>query len=134
MPDLSKLFPHLNSDQAFSLLTSLIAMAGTALAANGAVSADLQSMILGVVTTAGTFAISWVFNLDGTPLDRILSVSRKGFLVIGTYAAARGWVTADQVQSWTGPVIAVVTLIASQWNYAAVGPTIPGTTIVAAPK
>ena len=120
----------LNSDQAFSLLNQLVTIAGTLLAANGALSNDLQTLIIGSLTTAGSFAIAWVFNLDGTPLDRIMSMVRKLFLTIGTYATARGWVTAEQVQSWAGPILAFATMAWSWWNYRQVGPNIPGTTVV----
>lgn len=119
----------LNSDQAFSLLNNAIAMVGTVLATNGALSADVQQIIIGVVTTVGSFALAWWLN-DGNILDQAHSAFRKLLFVFGTFATTRGWVTAEQVQAWSGPVLAIATVVWGQWFYRdAPGPNLIGTTV-----
>lgn len=121
---------RINSDQAFSFLNTAFTVLGTLLATNGALSADLQQIIMGVVTTVATFGVAWWFN-TGNLADQATSMLRKLLVVFGTYATARGWVTAEQVQSWTGPILTIGSLVWSWWFYRdAPGPNLPGTTIV----
>lgn len=124
----------INSDQAFSFLNTVLTVLGTLLATNGALSNDMQQLVMGAVTTLATFAVAWWFNA-GNIADQATSALRKLLVVFGTYATARGWVTAEQVQSWSGPVMTVAAMVWSWWFYRDdPGPNLPGTTIVDEPK
>lgn len=118
-----------NRDQAFSLTNHVIGIVGTLLAANGAMSEDIQQQILGALTAIASTGISIWFNA-GNVLDQVSSATRKVLVIIGTYGTARGWITGDQVQAWSGPVMVAATLFWSQFFYRdEPGPDLPGTTV-----
>ena len=120
----------LNQDQVFSLLNTCFTIMGTLLATNGSISNDLQQLIMGTLVTVATFGVSWWFNY-GVLGDQITSLMRKLFVVFGTYATARGWITADQLQAWTGPVLTAASIFYSMWFYRdEPGPNLVGTTVV----
>jgi hypothetical protein len=119
----------MNRDQVFSLTNHVIGIMGTLLAANGSMSDDLQQQILGALTAVASTGISVWFNY-GNLLDQVSSATRKVLVIIGTYAAAQGWITGDQVQAWSGPIMVAATLFWSQFFYRdEPGPDLPGTTI-----
>jgi hypothetical protein len=119
----------MNRDQVFSLTNHVIGIMGTLLAANGSMTADMQQQILGLLTVISSTVISVWFN-HGNILDQITSATRKVLVIIGTYAAAQGWITGDQVQAWSGPIMVAATLFWSQFFYRdEPGPDLPGTTI-----
>lgn len=118
-----------NRDQAFSLTNHLIGIVGVFLATNGALTDDMVQQIMGVLTSIASTGISVWFN-SGNVLDQVTSATRKVLVAIGTYAAAKGWISGDQVAAWTGPILMAATIFWSQFFYRdAPGPDLPGTTI-----
>lgn len=118
-----------NRDQAFSLTNHLIGIVGVFLATNGAITDDMVQQIMGVLTSIASTGISVWFN-SGNVLDQVTSATRKVLVAIGTYAAAKGWISGDQVAAWTGPILMAATIFWSQFFYRdAPGPDLPGTTI-----
>jgi hypothetical protein len=118
-----------NRDQVFSLTNHVIGIVGVMLATNGALSDDMVQQILGALTAVASTGISIWFNA-GNVLDQVTSATRKVLVAIGTYAAAKGWVTGDQIAAWTGPILMAATILWSSFFYRdAPGPDLPGTTI-----
>lgn len=118
-----------NRDQVFSLTNHLIGIVGVFLATNGALTDDMVQQIMGALTAIASTGISVWFN-SGNVLDQVTSATRKVLVAIGTYAAAKGWVSGDQVAAWTGPILMAATIFWSQFFYRdAPGPDLPGTTI-----
>lgn len=118
-----------NRDQVFSLTNHMIGIVGVFLATNGALSDDMILQVLGALTAIASTGISVWFNA-GNVLDQVTSATRKVLVAIGTYAAAKGWVSGDQVAAWTGPILMAATIFWSQFFYRdAPGPDLPGTTI-----
>ena len=118
-----------NRDQVFSLTNHLIGIVGVFLATNGALTDDMVQQIMGVLTAIASTGISVWFN-SGNVLDQVTSATRKVLVAIGTYAAAKGWVSGDQVAAWTGPILMAATIFWSQFFYRdAPGPDLPGTAI-----
>ena len=118
-----------NRDQVLSLTNHVIGIVGVMLATNGALSDDMVQQILGALTAVASTGISIWFNA-GNVLDQVTSATRKVLVAIGTYAAAKGWVTGDQIAAWTGPILMAATILWSSFFYRdAPGPDLPGTTI-----
>jgi hypothetical protein len=120
---------NLNRDQVFSLTNHFIGIAGVFLATSGGMTADMQVLILGAITATMSAVISVWFN-TGNLLDQVTSATRKVFMAVGSYATMKGWISGEQVASWSGPVLMAATLFWSQFFYRdAPGPDLPGTTI-----
>ena len=118
-----------NRDQVFSLTNHVIGIVGVMLATHGALSDAMVQQILGALTAVASTGISIWFNA-GNVLDQVTSATRKVLVAIGTYAAAKGWVTGDQIAAWTGPILMAATILWSSFFYRdAPGPDLPGTTI-----
>lgn len=120
---------RLNRDQVFALTNHFIGIAGIFLATSGGLSADMQQVILGATASVLSAIVSVWFNY-GNLLDQVTSATRKVLMAIGSYAAAKGAISGDQVAAWTGPVMMAATMFWSMFFYrTAPGPDLPGTTI-----
>lgn len=119
-------------DQLFSFGNSILTIVGTVLASVGVFKEqpDLLQMVMGHLAVALSIGMAIWLNM-GSVGDQIESVLRKVVLIIGTFATARGWVTAEQVQQWAGPIVGALAMAWSYWKYGkAPSANLPGTTIV----
>lgn len=119
----------INSDQWFSLGTSLLAFVGTVLAAHG-VGSDVINVATGVLAVVIATGLSIWQNLGSWP-DIAAAAVRKLLLVIGAFAVARGWLTNEQVAEYSGIAMTGLTMLWSMLHYSsAAGPNLVGTTIL----
>lgn len=119
-----------NSDQLFSLLRQILTALSAFAIAHGWYAEDVSQMILAGVPAAASFVWGLWANVDNAK-DMVFSGMRNLLVAVGVFAAARGWITAETVQSLTGIMTAILSSVLSMWFYRnEPGPNLPGTTVV----
>jgi hypothetical protein len=123
---------NLNSDQVFSVARQIMTVFGAVVL--GSLETNLQTLIIGVIPISISVIWSLWRNVDNGR-DMVFSGMRQALLMVGAYAAARGWLSDQQVQYFAGAAFTLISSVMSFWFYRdAPGPLLPGTTIVDEPS
>jgi len=123
----------LNMDQMVSLGNHLLGFVAALLLSWG-VAGDLVDLATGVFATIITVSVSIWMNADNA-FDAVQSVMRKCLMMVGVFAAGRGWVSAETGTMLVGTIMGLLPVAWSMLFYRdAPGPNFPGTTVVGGAK